>query len=470
MGLHYSTVQLQFLMERLHVETPDRLLSQLMYEYTVYIKEKQDDVREIEQNLLKMHADWRDSVQHWSQLLYQWALKQTSETNEIGRISVRYKKRKFQGKKAKIVESCKRVIAHALDYAKEMEQLITRISDDTKENRPYVLGSLLTDARGLFEDTRRAAERLHTLFLADEPRYVYWMELESRTSRKHVYFFAAPLEVAGPLVEKLFQDRRSLTLTSATLTVKHSFDYMKECYGLDRLPPERVRTLALNSPFEYQKQGLVLIPSDFPSLGKGMEQVYLDSVIQGCADVIRASSGRTLILFTSYTMLRQVYEGIKELLDGEGFTLLGHGIDSSNRTKLIKKFKESDQAVLLGTNSFWEGVDVPGHALSSLVIVRLPFLPPNHPVLEARSEQIKEEGRNPFMSLALPHAVIRFKQGVGRLIRHHRDKGVIIVFDARVIEARYGRAFLQSLPPFQMETGPWTTLREQITPFLLDQP
>ncbi|MGE5703819.1 MAG: ATP-dependent DNA helicase DinG [Clostridia bacterium] len=468
LGRSFSTVQMQFLIDRLESGEPDRLIPQLVTEFTDWQPDERTNMAEQMKQFGRLHAELREAVLNWSQYLYDWAVKQAKESNDIGRVSIRYKKGKFQGKQAKVLHAVERVVALTLAFAKQLDDTASEMTK-REESVPYTVKSLLTDARGLIDDLRQAAESLHSLFLADRDDYVHWLELEARTSRKYVYMYAAPLDVSGPLAEHLFQDKRSMTLTSATLTVKNSFDYMKERYGLEALPPERVRTLALASPFAYEKQGLVLIPSDFPALGKETESAYLDAVIQGSVDVIRASQGRTMILFTSYLMLRQVYEGIKELLEGEEYTLLGHGIDSSNRSKLIKKFKQSEKAVLLGTNSFWEGVDIAGDALSSLIIVRLPFVPPNHPVLEARSERMKDAGKNAFMSLHLPYAVIRFKQGIGRLIRHHLDKGVIVLFDNRVIEARYGRAFLQSLPPFQMETGSWTALRERIAPFLNEQ-
>jgi ATP-dependent DNA helicase DinG len=465
LGFHYSTVQMLFLIDRLGTDAPERLLSQLLREYFSWKEDEHPFTVELGREFIRLHEDLREAVQEWSQLTYHWALKQAKETNEIGRISVRYKKGQFQGKQIRILNAVEQVVALCLEYARLLEETVTRMTSGA-ERMPFALKSMVTDTRGLSDDLRNAAEAIHSLFLADENDYVYWMELESRTSRKYVYFTAAPLDISVPLSERLFAEKRSMTLTSATLTVKNSFEYMKERYGLQQLPPERVRTLALPSPFDYEKQGLVLIPSDFPAPGKDSENVYLDAVIQGCVDVIRASRGRTLILFTSYTMLRQVYESLKELLDENEYTLLGHGIDSSNRSKLIKKFKQGEKAVLLGTNSFWEGVDIAGEALSSLIIVRLPFVPPNQPILEARSERLKEAGKNAFMSLHLPHAVLRFKQGVGRLIRHHNDLGVVVLFDTRVIEARYGHAFLQSLPPFQIKTGAWTRLRDEIAPFL----
>ncbi len=159
-----------------------------------------------------------------------------------------------------------------------------------------------------------------------------------------------------------------------------------------------------------------------------------------------------LVLFTSHHMLKMTHQNLKQALHEMGIFLYAQGIDSGSRGKLTKNFESQEQAILLGTNSFWEGVDLPGKQLSCLVIVKLPFTPPHTPYFEAKSEQLKESGKNPFMDYALPQAVIRFKQGFGRLIRRADDKGVVVVFDRRIIEARYGKFFLNSLPPLTVES------------------
>jgi ATP-dependent DNA helicase DinG len=145
-------------------------------------------------------------------------------------------------------------------------------------------------------------------------------------------------------------------------------------------------------------------------------------------------------------MLRNVYEPLKERLKEANVTVLGHGVDSSSRSKLTKQFRALTSCILLGTSSFWEGVDIPGEDLSCLAIVRLPFVPPNHPLVEARNQQLQEQRKNPFMELSVPQAVIRFKQGFGRLVRTSSDRGVVLVYDRRIVDARYGRMFLRSLP------------------------
>ncbi len=465
MGRQFSTIQLQFLLDRLAPDSSGQLLDPFLGELVVWKPELREQVEQRHSQFTHLYGELRNVTSQWSQLLYHWAVRHATDTTDVGRVSVRYQKQHFTKKDRQIIEAAESVIRLCLNYAQGLEELFELLTA-MKDELPFSLSGKQTDLRGLMDELQITVAQVHTLFIEDNPEYVYWLELESRTTRKYVYFYAAPLDVSHNLAERLFAEKTSLTLTSATLTIKASFAYLMERLGMNQLPAERVRTLSLPSPFDYEQQGLMLIPSDFPALSRQSEEAYLQAVIQGCVDVILASQGRTMILFTAYSMLRQVYNGIKELLADQGYTVLGHGIDSANRTKLIRTFKREEKAVLLGTSSFWEGVDIPGDALSSVVIVRLPFTPPNQPVLEARSEQLKSAGKNPFMSLSLPQAVIRFKQGIGRLIRHHRDKGVIVIFDTRIVEARYGRAFLQSLPAFQVETGAWPQLRERIAPFL----
>jgi ATP-dependent DNA helicase DinG len=192
-------------------------------------------------------------------------------------------------------------------------------------------------------------------------------------------------------------------------------------------------------------------------------------LVQSLAETAIATQGRMMVLFTSYKMLRQVYEPLKEALSENDISLLGQGVDSGNRSKLTRRFQDAKAAVLLGTSSFWEGVDIPGEALTCLAIVRLPFQPPNHPLLEAKSELLQEQKKNPFMKLSVPQAVIRFKQGFGRLVRTGKDRGIVIVYDTRVIEAYYGKYFLYSLPGPKMEH----MLTEQMVPRIaewLDRP
>lgn len=466
LGKQLSTAGMMFLLDRAAAEEGS-VVRRFAAELQDWQAEDGGRVAETLAEMDKLFPALREKALQITQLLYQWAADRGEETTDTGRETVRYRKESFSGRHERIRRAARRVIEALTAYAASMDRLLQCIPADEKP--PYELRSLRTDVSGLVDELQETAELLHFFLLEPDAEYVCWMEVEARTPRKHVYLHAAPLKVADALAHPLFAAKRSLILTSATLTVKNSFAYMIERFGLDRMPEERVRTLALPSPFAYEEQGLLFIPSDFPAPGKESDEHYLEAVVQGCLDVIRAAGGRTLILFTSHSMLRQVYQLMKEQLADEPYTLLGHGIDSSNRSKLVRLFQRLEHGVLLGTSSFWEGVDIPGEALSCLVIVRLPFTPPNHPVYQGRAEQLKADGKNAFMSLALPQAVIQFKQGVGRLIRHHLDRGVVVVFDGRIVESRYGRAFLQSLPPFQVQTGTWPELRERIGPFLAQE-
>ncbi|CCF14132.1 dnaQ exonuclease/DinG family helicase [Brevibacillus laterosporus GI-9] len=464
-GTQLSSIELFQLVEQLGTEGEKQMLLLLANELKMW--QPAEKVR-IEQHLQQMRIEQqmlKEAVTNWLQLFYHWGSERGMDTGESQRATLRYKTEDFKKKYKKLAKSSDLILQKLGNVAKEIEQLL-RILPSSKGEAPYSLQRLQTDAAGLVEEISQVAVKLHFLLVEEQDEYVSWMEIETRTSRKQLFFFKTPLDIADTLRTTLLEPKRSIIMTSATLTVKNRFTYFMERMGFANLPEERVETLSLPSPFDYAQQGLILIPSDFPSVNKEGEQRFVEAVIAGCVDAVRASEGRTMILFTSYSMLRTVYEGMKSLLEGEEFELLGHGVDSSNRSKLVRRFQTGTKTVLLGTNSFWEGVDIPGNVLSCLIIVRLPFQPPNQPLLEGRSERLKAEKKNPFMTLSLPHAVIRFKQGVGRLIRQQTDSGVVIVFDTRIIESKYGRMFLQSLPPYQVETGSWTTLRERIAPFL----
>lgn len=463
MGRKYSTAQLQFLVDRLGIDVTGRIRG-FVEDLINWRVDTEESAKDCLSSLGTTQHQVRDDVLGWSKQLYAWVMKRGLETTDAGNVTVRYQRDSFAGRNGeKLVKKAEGLISKLLSFAETLEKLLA-LTKGGDEAPTYFMRSAMTDMRGLLDDLHEAAEHLHFLIHCDDDNFVYWMEEESRTQRKHVYLYAAPLEVAHEL-SPLFTDTRSVVMTSATLTVKNSFSYIKNTFGLDQLPEEKVRTVSLPSPFDYEKQGLILIPSGFPTL-KENDEAFIEAVIQGCLDIIRAANGRTLILFTANSMLRQVYNGIRERIAEDEFLLLAHGIDSNNRSKLVRTFQREQRAVLFGTSSFWEGVDIPGEALSALVIVRLPFSPPNHPVAVGRGELLKKAGKNPFMSLSLPEAVIQFKQGVGRLIRDQHDRGVVVVFDTRIIESRYGRAFLQSLPPYQVRTGSWPELRTQIEPFL----
>jgi DNA polymerase-3 subunit epsilon/ATP-dependent DNA helicase DinG len=306
--------------------------------------------------------------------------------------------------------------------------------------------------------TARHLEEVHFLFHAfivePAPNTIYWVEVATGDARLSIH--AAPLDV-GPLVEEhLWRTKQSIILTSATLQTAGSFEYIRT--SLDAAD-DVVSELAIGSPFDYEQSTLLYLVSDIPEPNAG--QAYQQMVEQGLIDLCTATEGRALVLFTSYTQLRKTSSAITEPLTAAGITVYDQG-DGTSRQQLIEGLRETERAVLLGTRSFWEGVDVPGEALSVLGITRLPFTVPSDPIFAARSETYQ----NSFGQYALPEAILRFRQGFGRLIRTGTDRGVVVIFDRRLLSKRYGQAFLDSLPPCTVYQGPLARLAEAATRWL----
>lgn len=297
---------------------------------------------------------------------------------------------------------------------------------------------------------RRALEtagtQLDALVNTPDPNGIYWAEiLPDNTGRRGVLdrlvLNAAPLHV-GSLVEKhLFLAKQAVIMTSATLRTGGTFDFIRE-----RLRAQDADTLALDSPFDYTQSTLLYLTTDIPEPGQNGHQGQVEqALIRLCI----AMGGRTLVLFTAYNQLRATAKVLASALRPHSINVYEQGGGASRR-QLLDNFKQAERAVLLGTRSFWEGVDVPGEALSCLAIIRLPFAVPTDPIFAARSEQFEQ----PFVEYSVPDAVLRFRQGFGRLIRTSHDRGVVAVLDRRVLTKTYGPTFLSSLPACQVHKGP----------------
>jgi DNA polymerase-3 subunit epsilon/ATP-dependent DNA helicase DinG len=281
------------------------------------------------------------------------------------------------------------------------------------------------------------------------PNGVYWAEIGSEDRRnRRTSLRAAPLHV-GPLVQEhiLFKND-TVIMTSATLRAAGSFDYLR-----DRLQAQEADTATVGSPFDYKGSTLLCLPADVPEPNAPGYQTAAEQAIIGLA---RAMEGRTLVLFTSNAQMKRTAQAIGPALTEAGITTLTQGSGGS-RHQLLESFKSSERTVLLGTRSFWEGVDVIGPALSALVLVRLPFAVPNDPIVAARSETFDD----PFYNYQVPDAILRFRQGFGRLIRSKTDRGVVLVLDKRVTSKGYGRLFLESLPECTVYRGPLADMPTQ---------
>ncbi len=351
------------------------------------------------------------------------------------------------------------------ELIRQGDRLLQEVEDELED---FGTESLMIDLKGLFKDLAGFRENLRFFMKMEDETTVYWLEASGQFRSKSLQFYAVPVDVSRQLKEMFFDKKSSVVLTSATLSVDKSFQYMIDQLGLQEAADTgRLLTSMLPSPFNYREQALLVIPRDFPSVkGSIGDELFVSTLVQSLSKAAQATKGRMLVLFTSYRMLRQVHEPLKESLAASDITVLGQGVDSGSRSRLTRRFQEAKSAVLLGTSSFWEGVDIPGDALTCLAIVRLPFQPPNQPLLEAKSELLRQQNKNPFMQLSVPQAVIRFKQGFGRLVRTGQDRGVVILYDTRVLESYYGKHFLYSLPGPKMEHMPTTQMVPRIADWL----
>ena len=312
-------------------------------------------------------------------------------------------------------------------FLDQIERL--ELEDDQGQNeddRSDVTLQLMTAQRGLLEI------RLNTQEIVLEPDEggIYWIE---RNFAQRVSLHAAPLEVGAMLQDRLLNRQRSTVFTSATITTDHGFSFIKE-----RLGVEKPRELAVPAPFDYRSSTMLFVADDMPEPNQpGYQRALEDAIV----DLGVGARGRTLVLFTSHSALQQTYAGIKPRLERDGIAVLAQGVDGSPR-RLMERMKLGGSVVVLGAATFWEGIDIAGPALSALAIAKLPFAVPTDPIVAARSELFE----NPFNEYSVPQAILKFKQGFGRLIRRHEDIGICAVLDRRVLSKRYGKAFIESLP------------------------
>jgi ATP-dependent DNA helicase DinG len=422
----------------------------------------QEQIEKTQPKLLAMKENW-DAL---SEKLYEVLVSRSNDPGqgENGQYLLRLKTGTPLPGWQELMELEERLYLDAGDTIKVMEKLLS----DLKELDEDDIQGTITDLNGANKELITYRERLRAFLMVSDDGSVYWLEGGAYLRNKSLSLNCVPIDVSPLLQEYFFKSKDSVIMTSATLSVDKSFQYFAEQMGFksasnadypaalasktEKQEEQDWTAVQLPSPFQYREQALVIIPRDFPTIkGASGDAVFNGALVDSLAEVAMAMGGRMLVLFTSSRMLKSVHGELKERLKPSGIGVLGQGVDSGNRSKLTRLFQDHPLTVLLGTSSFWEGVDIPGDALSCLAIVRLPFQPPNHPLVEAKCDKIKQTGGNPFMKLSVPQAVIRFKQGFGRLIRTTQDKGIVLIYDTRVIETRYGKYFLYSLPGPKIE-------------------
>ncbi len=291
-----------------------------------------------------------------------------------------------------------------------------------------------TELKSYIMKTDAFANEFHNFTCMTLENHVYWAE---RGERGKTELFAAPLDIREILGENLFNGQRPVVLTSATLSVKKSLQYF--CGRIGFAAGESVM---LDTVFDYASQMKIYIPKD---IAPPEHQNYLDELCDGIRRYVSRTHGKAFVLFTNFEHLRACAEKLRDFFKEKGITLLVHG-DGLDRTRMLDKFRKDVDSVIFGAASFWSGVDVPGESLSNVIITKLPFLVPSHPLVEARSETIEKEGGSSFTDYQLPEAILRFRQGIGRLIRTKTDRGIVAILDSRITKKSYGKAFLSSIP------------------------
>ncbi|MGQ0714722.1 MAG: helicase C-terminal domain-containing protein [Gemmatimonadaceae bacterium] len=327
--------------------------------------------------------------------------------------------------------------------------------------RSEAVAPLLAEMRGVIRRLEALGDGLQRTLeppAKAEPS-VRWLELKGRDN--NVAATAVPLDLAPILREDLFRRVQTAVLTSATLADDEGFRYLASRLGLDddTLSPT---TGIYASPFEYPRQAILAVPTDIAAPNTDAP-AHLDAVVRMAIDVADASDGGIFVLFTSHRDVRLTATALRAQGVERRWPLLVHGDDG--RDALLRRFRDSGRAVLLGTASFWEGIDVPGRALRGLVLAKLPFRVPTEPLTAAHCEEIEKRGGDAFRDYMLPNAALRLKQGFGRLIRTATDHGVVVLCDPRVVTKSYGRGLLSGLPPARRIAGPWARLLEEIRAF-----
>lgn len=351
--------------------------------------------------------------------------------------------------------------SHLISFIGILREILDGIDQDDRDN------SAVYETKSILRRLEDAALLCKNFTEWDEhPDLVFWIQARrlsaavAKNIDNPVYFefYQTPLDIAPMMNQGVFEPLDSIVCTSATIGIGGKFDFWEKRTGVSFVEERRVKSGEFASPFPYEKNMVFCVTSDAPFPDNENFQSFIEDAI---VRLIEAAGGKTLVLFTSYDSLRHACDTARTQLRSSGIAVLKQGDD--DRFRLLSNFKSDKSSVLFATDSFWEGVDVPGESLSQVIIVKLPFGVPNDPVFAARSEQITKRGGSPFMELSVPEAVIKFRQGFGRLIRRGDDKGAVVVLDRRIIEKKYGRIFTSSVPMTKRVYKPLEEILDEVS-------
>jgi ATP-dependent DNA helicase DinG len=356
-----------------------------------------------------------------------------------------------------LLEEMVSLIGSVLTPLRKVNSRIRELVDEGHDDFEYVWG----DLAAAFSRLDAASHFLRRVLDGEEPEEVFWVQVRDRAGSKQVGLHLTPLDVAPILEQTLFAQVGAVVMTSATLTVSGSFDFFDRQLGIDCLSDREIRHWTYPTPFDLSQQMRLAVLDSLPDPGS---YGFTDALSGSVTDLVLAAGGGTLVLFTSYRTLSSVHENCLEKLDEAGIQIMRQG--EAQRSVLLERFRADPDSVLFATDSFWEGVDVVGSSLRLVILARLPFPVPTDPINEARSQVLMQQGREPFNEDSLPRAVIRFRQGVGRLIRHRYDRGYVVVCDGRMVRRSYGRIFFSSVGEVKVSKAPLNEVVRDVGQFL----
>ena len=347
-------------------------------------------------------------------------------------------------------------------------QIMEGVNDDDKDVPAFFEAKIilrrLQDVVCLLKDFIVWDEKRDCVFWVQKKHLSPAMIKEKDDENSDYFTFTqTPLDISKLMSSGVFEQMESVICTSATLKTGRDFNYWMRRTGVNYSERERVLCGEYISPFPYHKNMLFAVPSDAPLSGSMEFQQYIETALSA---LIQAAEGRTLVLFTSYESLKSAHKTVSLKLRGFTGRIMKQGDDDNG--KLLDAFKKEKESVLFATDSFWQGIDIPGESLSQVIIVKLPFTVPNDPVFVARAEAIEKKGGSSFMELSVPEAVIKYRQGIGRLIRRSDDKGVVVVLDRRIYEKRYGQIFIASMPDCKKIYEPLSEITKKINAFIFE--